>query len=73
MYDRRKCQAIVSEANQPHISFKIKSFNLINNKHFLELLHHLLTTKIFIFFPSHSHTPTLSIVIERRYTSSRDN
>ena len=51
MYDRRKCQAIVSEANQPHISFKIKSFNLINNKHFLELLHHLLTTKIFFYFP----------------------
>lgn len=43
--------AIVSEANQPHISFKIKSFNLINNKHFLELLHHLLTTKIFFYFP----------------------
>ena len=72
MYDRRKCQAIVSEANQPHISFKIKSFNLINNKHFLELLHHLLTTKIF-FSSSHSHSSTLSIVIERRYTSSHDN
>ena len=30
-------------------------------------------SKIFIFCPSHSHTPTLSIVIEGRYTSSRDN
>ena len=29
--------------------------------------------KYFLFAPSHSHTPTLSIVIERRYTSSRDN
>ena len=27
-------------------------------------------SKIFIFCPSHSHTPTLSIVIERRYVSS---
>ena len=56
-----------------YIGFKTKSFNLFNNKHFLELLHHLHTTKIFIFFPSHSHTPTLSIVIERRYTSSHHN
>lgn len=30
-------------------------------------------SKIFIFFPSHSHASTLSIVIERRYTFSRDN
>ena len=30
-------------------------------------------SKIFIFFPSHSHAPTLSIVIERSYTSSRHN
>ena len=36
-------------------------------------LHAHFKSKIFIFFPSHSHTPTLSIVIERRYTSSRDN
>ena len=30
-------------------------------------------SKIFIFCPSHSHSPTLSIVIERRYTSSHHN
>ncbi len=30
-------------------------------------------SKFFIFCPSHSHTSTLSIVIERRYTSSHDN
>ena len=40
-----------SEANQPHISFKAKSFNLFNNKHFLEPLPHLLTTKKFLIFP----------------------
>ena len=56
-----------------YIGFKTKSFNPFNNKHFLEPLHHLLTTKIFIFFPSHSHTLTLSIVIERRYTFSHHN
>ena len=36
-------------------------------------LHAHFKSKIFIFFPSHSHTSTLSIVIERRYTSSHDN
>ena len=51
MYDRRKCQAIVSEANQQHISFKTKLFNLFNNKHFLEPLHYLLIAKIFSVFP----------------------
>ena len=56
-----------------HVGMVFQSFNLFNNKHSLEPLHHLLTTKIFIFFPSHSHTPTLSIVIERRYTSSHHN
>ena len=56
-----------------HVGMVFQSFNLFNNKHSLEPLHHLLTTKIFIFFPSHSHTSTLSIVIERRYASSRDN
>ena len=40
-----------SEANQPHISFKAKSFNLFNNKHFLEPLPHLLTSKKFLIFP----------------------
>lgn len=51
MYDRRKCQAIVSEANQPHIWGKTKLFNLFNNKHFLEPLHYLLIAKIFSVFP----------------------
>lgn len=50
MYDRRKCQAIVSEANQPHIPFKTKSLNSFNNKDSLESLPHLLTTKIFFYF-----------------------
>ena len=62
----------LSEAKQLHILFKTKSSNPFNNKHFVEPLPHLLTT-IFLFSPSHSHTPMLSIVIERRYTSSRDN
>ena len=63
----------LSEVNQPHISFKTKSSNLFNNKHSLEPLFSLLTTKKFLFSPSHSHTSTLSIVIERRYTSSHHN
>ena len=67
MYDRRKCQAIVSEANQPHISFKIKSFNLFNNKHFLELLHHLLTTKIFFYFPRPQNQYTTIVTISKMY------
>lgn len=48
------------------------TFDSFNNKHFLEPLHHFLNT-IFLFSPSHSHTSTLSIVIERRYTSSHHN
>lgn len=65
-------QLLAKQIN-PHIPFKTKSLNSFNNKDSLKSLPHLLTTKIFIFSPSHSHTPTLSIVIERRYTSSRDN
>ena len=40
-----------SEAKQLHILFKTKSSNLFNNKHFMEPLPHLLTTKIFYIFP----------------------
>ena len=61
------------DAMRKRVGMVFQHFNLFNNKHSLEPLHHLLTTKIFIFFPSHSHTPTLSIVIERRYASSHHN
>ena len=64
-----------SEIKQLYFSLKFRPRrNLINwrEDEFITLRAHF-KSKIFIFCPSHSHTPTLSIVIERRYTSSHDN
>ena len=60
----------LQEANNYVIFFIFQA--LTQKNEFIPLRAHF-KSKIFIFFPSHSHTSTLSIVIERRYTSSHHN